>query len=323
VSAVRDSKSIATWGLIRWESAGPVSLFTRSGNTETPDDSWSDWTGPYTNRQGDAIKSPPARFVQWKVAFDRTTPAELTSVTVAYLPRNVRPVVASVTVHPPGVVFQRAFSSAEGAIAGLDDVTADARRPPGDAAQPTPAPGRRMFRKGLQTLAWKADDADGDRLTYTLQYRREGETTWRDLRTGLQDPLFVWDTTSVADGRYLVRVQASDSPTNPADRALAGERDSDAIDVDNTPPQITVELVRQGSTARLTVRVRDGQSPIRKLEFSVAGAPWQVVYPADGLADSPDERYEIAVPAGADPTRIVVRATDQLQNVASAAAGGR
>ena len=37
-----------------------------------------------------------------------------------------------------------------------------------------------MFQKGLQTLAWKAEDADADRLTYTLQYRREGETTWRD-----------------------------------------------------------------------------------------------------------------------------------------------
>jgi hypothetical protein len=323
VSAVRDSRSSASWGLVRWEAAGTVTLFTRSGNTENPDDSWSEWAGPYAARQGEAIKSPAARFVQWKATLARATgatPAQLTSVTVAYLPRNVRPVISSVTVHPPGVVFQRPFSSEEGAIAGLDDLTADARRPPGDPASP-PQPGRRMFQKGLQTLAWKADDADGDRLTYTLQYRREGETAWRDLRTGLLDSLYVWDTTSVADGRYTVRLVASDGTSNSSERALSGERESDPIEVDNTPPQITTEIARQGNDVRIAVRVHDAQSPIQKLEYSVGGGAWQLVYPADGLADAPDERYDIALPAGVDPARVVVRATDQFQNVTAVGVG--
>ena len=326
LSPVRDSRSIATWGLIRWEATGSVGVFTRTGNTERPDDSWSDWAGPYANPQGDTIKSPPARFVQWKAVFARAAiqPATtLTSVTVAYLPKNGRPLVSAITVHPPGVVFQRPFSSEEGAIAGLDDATADARRPAGDPAAPPPSPGRRMFQKGLQTIGWKADDPDGDRLTYTLQYRREGETVWRDLRGGLLDALFVWDTTSVADGRYLVRVVATDAATNAADRVLAGERESGPIEIDNTPPQTTVDVTRQGTAARLLVRVRDNQSPVQKLEFSVGGGPWQLVYPADGLADSPDERYEIALPAGTDPARVVIRATDLLQNVSSVAVGAR
>src|SRR5262245_47323367 len=212
-SSVRDSKSVATWGLIRWEGAGPVALYTRSGNTEKPDDSWSEWVGPYSRKEGDTIKSPTARFIQWRAVLTRAasppTP-QVTSVTLAYLPRNSRPVVTSLTAHPPGVVFQRPFSSEDGAIAGLDDAVADARRPPGDNPN-TPSPGRRMYQKGLQTLVWKAEDADGDRLTYTLQFRREGEQQWRELRTGLTDPIFVWDTTTVADGRYIVRLIASDS----------------------------------------------------------------------------------------------------------------
>lgn len=321
LSAVRDSRSIASWGLMRWESTGGVTLFTRSGNTEAPDDSWSDWSAAYSSRQGEAIKSPAARFVQWKAVLARTAsepaPPRVTAVTVAYLARNTRPLVSSITVHPPGVVFQRPFSSEEGAIAGLDDLTADARRPPGDAVNPSPAPGRRMFQKGLQTIAWKADDADADRLTYTVQYRRLGETDWRELRAGLLDPLFVWDTTTVADGRYVVRIVASDSLSNPADRALAGDRESDAIDVDNTPPQITTEVTRAGATTRMVVRVHDAQSPIQKLEYSTGGGTWQVVYPADGLADSPDERYEIALPSGVDVTRVIIRATDQFQNVST------
>jgi len=323
-SAVRDTKSLATWGLIRWEASGAVALYTRAGNTETPDDSWTAWAGPYTAAPGETVKSPPARFLQWKAVF--TPPAgtaaraQLTSVTVAYLPRNTRPVVSSITVHPPGVVFQRPFSSDDGAIAGLDDATAAARRPPSDPDLGSPSPGKRMFQKGLQTLAWKAEDADADRLTYALQYRRAGETVWRDLRSGLFDPLFVWDTSSVPDGRYLVRVEASDASTNPADRALTGDRESDPIDIDNTPPDLTVTAVRQGTATRLAVQVRDAQSPIQKVEYAVAGGPWQAVDPLDGIADSPTERYEIPLPAGTDVSRVIVRAFDRLQNMASAAA---
>jgi len=323
ISSVRDTKSVATWGLIRWEgSGGGIALFSRSGNTEKPDDSWSDWAGPYSRGEGEAIKSPTARFLQWKAVLTRagSTPApRLTSVTVAYLPRNSRPTVSTLTVHPPGVVFQRPFSSDDGAIAGLDDLTAEARRPPGDSGPPPPPPGRRMYQKGLQTLVWKAEDADGDRLIYSLQYRREGEQTWQDLRSGLTDAIFVWDTTTVADGRYIVRLSASDSPSNAEDRKLSGERDSDPITVDNTPPVITTEIAR--GPLRLIVRVKDAQSPILKVEYSRGGGSWQLVFPADGLADSPEERYEIPLANEAEASRLVIRATDLLQNVTSQVVG--
>ena len=316
ISPARDTKSISTWGLIRWESTGAVSLFTRTGNTEEPDDSWSDWSSAYTTRDGEKITSPPARFIQWKTELrPGLGTAQLTSTTVAFLPRNGRPLVASVTVHPPGVVFQRPFTSEDGAIAGLDNAIAEARRPPGDSGPPPPSPGRRMFQKGLQTIAWKAEDPDSDRLTYTLHYRREGDQGWQELRADLLDQIFVWDTTSVSDGRYLVRVSASDAPSNAADRALTGDRPSELIVVDNTPPAITADVNRSGSTIRLLVTVQDALSPIQKLEYSIAGGQWQIAYPTDGLADSPNERYEIPLAGEADAARVVVRATDLLQNV--------
>ena len=71
------------------------------------------------------------------------------------------------------------------------------------------------------------------------------------------------------------------------------------------------------SGARLNVRVHDAQSAIQKVEYSLGGGPWRLVYPVDGLADSPDERYEIPLAADADAGRIVIRATDVMQNVAS------
>jgi hypothetical protein len=139
----------------------------------------------------------------------------------------------------------------------------------------------------------------------------------RQLREGLTGEIFVWDTTTVADGRYQIRVLASDRPSNAGDRALTGDRESDALEVDNTPPTLAFEVSRTGNAARLVVRARDARSPIQKVEYSLDGGPWQLVYPVDGLADAPDERYEIPLAAEADARRMVVRATDRLQNVMS------
>ncbi len=313
-SPVRDAKTQAQWGSIQWDGTGSVTLQTRSGNTEQPDDSWSDWSTSYSVATGQPIQSPAARFLQWRATFPVVaSPAVLTSVTVAYLPRNTRPAVNEITVHPPGVVFQRPFSSDESAIAGLDDAIADSRRPPGSESANPPSLGRRMFQRGLRTFQWKADDADADRLMYDLQYRREGETTWRELRTGLADALFVWDTTLVADGRYFVRVTASDSLANTPDRVLSGQRESDTVDVDNTAPVITATV----TGLRVEVRVVDGHSGVHRVDHAIGGQPWQTLRPLDGLADSREERFEVTLPSADAASRLVIRATDVMQNVTS------
>jgi len=47
LSEVHDAGTVATWGRIRWEASTPgdsaIEIFTRSGNTVTPGDTWSDW----------------------------------------------------------------------------------------------------------------------------------------------------------------------------------------------------------------------------------------------------------------------------------------
>jgi hypothetical protein len=324
VSSVLDTKSVATWGIIRWDATAGVELSTRSGNTDRPDESWSPWSGPYRQPGGEAVTSPTARFVQWRAVLTRSDAAPapaLSAVTLAYLPRNTRPVVSSLTLHPAGVVFQRPFVNDESAIAGLDDISIEARRPTGEEPPAAPALNRRMMQRGLQTIAWKGDDEDGDQLVYALQYRRDGETAWHDLRSGLTGTIFVWDTSTVADGRYFVRVRATDAPSNAADRALAGSRESEAVEVDNTPPAI--EVTPDTTPSRLNVVVRDGRSAIARLEYSIRGAAWQLVYPVDGLADSPEERYEIVLPASVTAADVVLRAVDRLQNVASREASTR
>ena len=54
----------------------------------------------------------------------------------------------------------------------------------------------------------------------------------------------MWDTTTVPNGTYFVKIVASDAPSNAADGALAGEMDSAAFEIDNTPPQVTIQNAR-------------------------------------------------------------------------------
>ncbi len=124
-SDVKDAKVVASWGTLSWRASTPdstkVELFTRAGNTRTPDDTWSDWAGPYSDAAGSPITSPKARYLQWRAVLSgiSSTPM-LTSVSAAYLQRNVRPRVESITVHPAGVAFQKPFSTGEMEIAGFD-----------------------------------------------------------------------------------------------------------------------------------------------------------------------------------------------------------
>ncbi len=331
-SDVRDAGTVASWGVIRWRVAarpGQVQLLTRSGNTATPDDTWSVWSKPYTSADGEQISSPNARYLQWRatLAAEKDASPILTSVTAAYLPRNLRPEVASITVHPSGTVFQRPFSSGEMEIAGFEDNTSDGRppnqtQPPpagGSSMPPPPALGRRIYQKGLQTLVWKAEDANGDRLQYDVSYRREGETGWKILRRGIWDAIFVWDTTSVPDGTYVIRVTASDAPSNAPATALSGEMESVNFDIDNTPPRIEAQpAARAAARATIAFTVRDEQSAVQRVEYSLDASRWRVVYPKDGIPDSRREDFEVTVDESEPGRNVIIRATDAMNNVSTA-----
>ncbi len=336
-SDIRDAGTVATWGAIRWRAAlngGQVEVFTRTGNTATPDETWSAWSKAYTVADGEQIGSPNARYLQWRAVLAGTAAASpvLTSVTAAYLPRNLRPVVSSITVHPPGTVFQRPFPSGDPEIAGYQDQASDGRQNPAASASSsssststsssnTPSLGRKQYQKGLQTFVWKAEDGNDDRLQYDVAYRREGETGWRVLQRGLWDEIFVWDTTSVPDGTYFLRITATDAPSNSPGTALAGDLESTSFDIDNTPPRIEVQpSARAGTRTMITFSVRDEQSPVQRVEYSLDASRWRVVHPKDGIADSRREDFEVLLDEAEAARSVIIRATDAMNNVSTAVA---
>src|SRR6187200_1850052 len=321
-SEVKDARLVSTWGVVAWRATAPagtkVEVSTRSGNTRTPDEAWSDWSAAYTNSDGSQITSPKARYLQWRAVLTGTGSAApiLTSLSSAYLPRNIRPQVASITVQPPGVVFQKPFSSGETEIAGLDEDSQDRRSSNAPGGTGAPPLGRRIFQRGLQTFQWKADDDNNDELSYDVSYRREGDTSWRVLKTDLRDTLLVWDTSSVPNGTYVLKVLASDRRSNPAEAALGGELESSSFDIDNVAPTVQPGAIRREGTRFLVAAdVRDADSAVTKVEYSLDAQRWQPAFPRDGILDARLESVEIRLDADAAGRTLVIRATDALGNV--------
>lgn len=324
-SDARDAGMVSSWGTISWRGQTPsgssIEVSTRSGNSETPNSTWSDWSTPYPTPTGSPITSPKARYLQWRAVLAGTNSPVLTSVNVAYLQRNLRPQVASVTVQPPGIVFQKPYSTGDPDLAGFDNQTTPERKLTNAAMTSGSGSGvgRKSYAKGLQTLQWRASDENEDDLTYDVLYRREGETAWKTLRRGIQDQILVWDTTTVPNGTYIVRIVASDSPSNPADSALAGEMDSAAFEIDNGAPAITAQTPTvAGGRTTVAFDVRDDNSPISKVEYSLDGVEWTAAFPVDGMADSRTERYSLTIAGELGSRGLSLRAQDALNNVATA-----
>src|SRR5271157_4031423 len=123
-SPVKDTKFISRWGVLAWRGEVPagttLEFFTRSGNSERPDPTWSDWAGPYRSSNGSPITSPPARYIQWKAVFRASgdkSPA-LDDVTVSYLEQNLPPQIRWLNVSTAGERTNPAGSSSPGLPAG-------------------------------------------------------------------------------------------------------------------------------------------------------------------------------------------------------------
>jgi WD40 repeat protein len=318
-SPVRDAKLVATWGRIWWRGRGQIDLQTRSGNSQRPDKTWSDWSVTYSDRNGSQISSPKARFIQWRAVLHAANGSaggepRLEDVSVAYLPRNVAPEVLTINVLPPGVALQQQIQiqmDPNIESAGLD--------PSVFGAMPQ-APPRRLYQRGARSLQWQAEDRNGDTLEYAVYYRSLNETKFRLLKEHLRENFYTVDGASLADGRYVFRVVASDALDNPPGYALSGERLSEPVDIDNTPPVVrqvgNVQITDE--RARAVFDVEDATGRIKRADVSVDGGPWHEVFPDDGIADSPHERYSLNLAlTGSGEHTISLRAFDNSNNVGS------
>jgi hypothetical protein len=320
-SPVRDAKFVASWGRVSWRGRGAVELQTRSGNTERPDATWSDWSAPYRAPAGSAVESPRARFLQWRAVLrapagaSAADAARVEDVSLAYLPRNVAPEILAITTLPVGVGLLPA-------IQVQTDPNLEASGFDPALIGPVPqVPPRRAFQRGAVSFQWQAEDRNGDTLEYAVYYRALGEASFHLLREKLRDNFFTVDGAALGDGRYVFRVVASDAPDNAVGAALTGERTSEPVEVDNTPPTVRVasETRPAGERVSLGFVVEDAGGTVKRADVSVDGGPWRTVYPDDGIPDSPRETFtlDLALATPGEHT-VSMRGLDASGNLGSA-----
>jgi len=318
VSAVKDTGRTSRFGAFRWEGTAPkgteVSFSFRSGESATPDLTWSPWSAP-TSSTSTSVSAPPGRYVQWKVkmASDGTQSPVARRVELGYRNRNTFPNIEALTALAPAEVLAR---SASGGSNVFETSAPDEKGIFTSLEEPkSESPPRRVFRKGYRTLTWKATDPDGDALVYDLEFRPASSEKWLPLKKALRENFYSFDTTSLPDGDYLFRLTASDAEINPEDPKTA-TRETSPVRVDNTPP--IIRRLASAPSGTLEFEAADAASPILEAEYSVDAREWTRLEPKNGLSDSLTETYSIRMDPKWRGGFLLVRVTDAARNVAAA-----
>jgi outer membrane protein assembly factor BamB len=338
-----DAQLFSQWGRMEWWSPPPTAaakasansdqprleFFVRSGNSEDPGKEWSKWFGPYT-KSGTAVEAPRARFIQWKAVIHDGTPGDgIDWVSLAYLPRNVAPIIDGIVLEDPGVRAQGA------AVITGQPASVPLRMPPAPSTAgvfvgqsgtpPRFEPPPQGFKdKSYQSVLWSAHDDNDDDLHFAVYFRGENEHDWKLLKEKLEQKYYAWDTSSMPDGAYYLKIVATDAASNPPAQALTTERESERFEVDNTPP--VIEDLRVGPPSGkmsggqpASFTARDAATSIERAQYSVDGGEWILVAPERNISDSPIQHYDFGIrPLVAGEHTLAVRAYDRFENAGSA-----
>lgn len=342
-SPVHDTSMISRWGRIKWVANVPegasVEIRTRTGNVDTPDATWSDWSPAYTNSAGEQIAGDNARYIEYQVTLKAGKNGEspsVSTVAISYLTPNQAPTV-KITAPVAGDVWS-----------------------------------------GKETIKWIGTDPDKDTLTYDVYYSKDGGKTWESLVGGVsagaakateqeiikkvktelekspdvpedmkkkvldepQKPAGAsatassnspakpvtntshsWDTKSTEDGNYLIKVVASDRISN-ATGALTDETVSEPFTICNGAPKLT--LYRSGVDLKAVGSASISGSALSKLveivgvQYRIDGGTWTAASANDGMFDSPYEGFTVTTPDLTTGThKVEVQAVDAAGNAAS------
>jgi hypothetical protein len=301
-SAVLDAEQVSRFGKVRLHGSLPektgLKVSTRSGNVSEPSDNgWSKWSEPMSAAEFVPVAAPAARFLQYKLTFTTeggNKTAVVDDVDISYQSPNLPPEVKSVKI----------ATKESGQAQGQGE---------GKASSATPPEARH------QTISWEASDPNEDEIEYAIHFRSGSRGPWILLKDKLKEATYEWDTRTVADGRYHVRVTASDARSNPTGTGRSESRVSDPVQVDNTPPVIgNLKAASGAGEIRIQADAVDRSSTLAGFAYSVDSSDeWQTVLPSDKIADGPEEKLDFSIP-GLKPGahQITVRATDARGNQA-------
>ena len=264
-SELIDASQPAKWGKLQIDADIPegcrILLSARSGNVKDPNDpTFSSWTAPVEVTEATQLDCPNARFCQYKLILESSADNDtpvVREVAVAHVIPNLSPKIRSITVSRP-----------------KDDK-----------------------KSNLLQINYKAQDDNKDSLIYTLEFRKLGRNTWIELKDELTATKVDWDTNTVEDGRYELRLTASDKRSNTTTTAMTTSRISDPFVIDNTAPTIRKEsLSINNQILTIKLLVEDALTAIGNVSYTVnSNEDWITTLPCDMVYDTVTEDFAIVI----------------------------
>lgn len=343
-SPVHDTKMVSKWGRVKWIADTPegtgVEVRTRTGNVESPDTTWTDWSAAYKTT-GEQISGAPGRYIQYQVTLTTgkaDVSPKVATVTLSYLTPNQAPTV-KLTAPAGGEVWA-----------------------------------------GKETIKWMGSDPDKDTLSYDVFYSKDAGKTWKALVGGNSgakavtaetktateinakvdaelgkskdvpedmkakitagaapeakpsdaskpavksstNTSYTWDTATADDGTYVVKVVASDKASN-ANDPLTDSIISEPFTVCNKAPEIqmgrkTIQM-KGAASATITGTATSKLVEIAGVQYRVDGGDWAAASANSGMFDSPTAEFTITTPSLATGShKVEVQAIDAAGNAAS------
>ena len=258
-----DAEAISKWGMFQIEADIPqgteVLLACRSGNVaDINDPTYSKWT-PQKRIEGPTqMDCPPGRFAQYKLIL-KTESENKTPLIREVVLVNVVPNIA------PRVQLVKTERIENG--------------------------------KGVFKLSYTAEDENKDKLLYRIEFKKLEWKSWIELKDETDSDTFEWDARTVEDGRYEIRITASDEADNTPQTKLTASRISDPLVVDNTGPVITDHSIEvKNNLVVIKFAAEDQLSMIGKLEYTVdSNAKWKGIVPDDMVYDTTSEKFTIEI----------------------------
>lgn len=285
-SKLIDAGQPARWGKLQIEADIPeqcnVMMACRSGNVDDINDpTFSEWTDLQEVTEPVELRCPVGRFCQYKLVLQSPDGAKsplVRQVVVAYTIDNLPPKVRSVKV----------------------DIVREPKK------------------KGFFNINYKASDENGDKLIYKIEFKKLEWERWIELKDKNEKSNFEWDGKTVEDGRYEVRVTASDERSNTTETKLTGSRISDPVVVDNTGPSVLNSFVEIGDKA-VTLRfvALDELSIIGDVDYTVnSNDEWIGTLPDDLVYDTTKESFAIVIDDLEEGKHIIsLRVSDAVGNI--------
>jgi len=241
-----------------------IEVECRSGNTATPDMTWSSWITPARDEQNvdfDLSSLPDGRYMQYRLRY-RKFDRFVSRVDVTYQPKNQVPVISNVSVNSNDVLKGTTTITLDAADVDLDNMDLELAFSDdgGISFKPFVSDVRaRTSDKSKEKEKEKDKDQDRDKDKVEAKQPSKSESKAESSKkaeayASTEKFSYALDTKKVAEGDKIMRLKVSDRPSAGAldMRSAVAFR---AVTIDNTPPVIDDLVVVKNNAGRLDIEL--------------------------------------------------------------------